>query len=248
MNLESVYEENKIQFGKLFGATWSLYKTHFISIFVLTFIGILPSLYAFYIDPAILAEPTLASFLFNAVIGGSLGLISYMSIMNIVDDSVAGRYTGIIMAIRKAVSRLPIAVTTGLLTLIMLLGWFLLLIIPCMIKSVRYSFTIQAVAIRKVAHLEAVRYSVKMVDDYWWTVVIAGFLIGLPGFILSIGAPFILSTLNTSVNIQSVFLGVVVVHILTTSFWYVGETLLFLALEGIKTNSAIITTPSSIEA
>lgn len=234
MNLKPIYEGNEIQFCKLFTATWRLYRTHFIPILVLTVIGGLPSLYTLCFVP-VTPRPTFGSFFANAVIGSILWLLSYMSIMSIVDDGAAGRSTSIVAAFRKAVSRLPVAITTGLLTIIKLFGWWLLLFIPGMIKSVRYSFTLQAVVLRKVAHSEAIRYSMKLVDDYWWTVVIADFFIGLPGFIL--GLPFILKGPDTLANVHGLGWGMAVVQILITGFWHVGNTLLFLVLEQIKTNA-----------
>ena len=236
MNMEPIYKGNVIQFAKLLTATWQLYRTHFIPILVLSVIGSLPSLYIRCFVPGI---PSPIFTFVSAVIGVILGLLSYMSLMYIVDDAAAGRATSIVIALRKALTRIPIVITTGLLSTIRLFGWFLLLFVPGIIKSVRYSFTLQAVALRNVAHSEAIRYSIRMVENFWWTVVFAGFFIGLPGLILSL--PFVLKGPDVLANVHGLAWGMVAVQILTTGFYFVGETLLFLAIERIK----IITTEVS---
>jgi len=236
MNLDPIYKGNDIQFSKLLTATCQLYRTRFVSILVLSIIGALPSLYMRCFVPGI----TSSIFIFvSSVISVILGILSYMSIMYLVDDVAAGRATSIVIVLRKAVARIPIAITTGLLSAIRLIGWFLLLFVPGMIKSVRYSFTTQAVTLRNVAHSEAICYSIRMVEDFWWTVVVAGFLIGLPGFILSL--PFILMRLAAPANIQEPSWGMFAVQILISGFYCVGETLLFLALERIKAINTEIT-------
>ncbi len=235
MNLEPIYKGNEMQFTKLLSATWQLYRTHFVSILILSVIGTLPSIYTLCFVAGI-PNPTVASAV-RGVIGLILGLLSYMAIMYVVNDAAIGSTTGIVTALRKAFVRLPVAITTVLLSIIRLLGWFLLLFIPGIIKSVRYSFSLQAVALRNVAHSEAIRYSIKMVDDFWWTVVFANFIIGLPGLILSI-IPillFIVTGPNMLANIHELSWGMAAAQILITSFYYVGETLLFLSLERIKT-------------
>lgn len=237
MELEPIYAGNKIRFGKLFAATWQVYRTHIIPILALTLIGALPFLYDIYTGRTMSRELTFVSFIFSTACGELLWLLPFMSIINIVDDIVAGRPTNTMTSVKKAVFRLPAAIITKLLSLTMLLGWFLLLIIPGIIKTIRYSLSTQAVTLRKVANLEAIRYSVKLVDDYWWSVVIADFLIGfLPGFVLFI--PFSVKGPGMLFNPQRFFLVVTVVQILSTGFRYVGETLLFLALERIKTGAA----------
>jgi len=242
MNLEPIYTGNEIRFGKLFAATWRLYRNHFVPILALTVIGLLPALFNLFLFPAAPPTPTFGWFFVNFVIGGILSLLSYMSIISIIDDSIAGRPTNIATAFRNAVSRLPAAIVTGLLTFIKLVGWFLLLFIPGIIKSVRYSFTIQAVVLRNVAYSEANRYSTKLVNNYWWTVVIAGIFFGLPGFILSL--PFIMK--NMLGNVHGFSWGMVIVQILTTGFWYGGETLLFLVLERIKSSADVAAAPSDV--
>jgi hypothetical protein len=85
-----------------------------------------------------------------------------------------------------------------------------------------------------------------LVDGYWWTVVLAGILIGLSGIIL--GQPFFLMRGDTLESFHRTFIGLTVVQIFTAGFWSAGETLLFLVLERIKTSAAGFETPTDISS
>ncbi|WP_027938393.1 hypothetical protein [Anaeroarcus burkinensis] len=235
MDLKVIGPSPSLQYMELLKVSWKLLREHFSSITILAAVGALPGIYLIQTMP----ETALESPPFLLILAGALiSMLSYMSIIIFIDDVVADREISLAHIFERASARLPLAITTGLLCLLRLFGWFLLLFIPGVIKSVRYSFSLQAVVLREKAHGEAIDYSINLVRGYWWSVVIAGICISLPQFILSL--PFAASH-PASGSITSLLLGIV--QILTTAFWYVGETVLFLALEQLKQPSATIAAP-----
>ena len=232
MDLKVIGPSPSLQYMELLKVSWKLLREHFSSITILAAVGALPGIYLIQTMP----ETTLESPPFLLILAGALiSMLSYMSIIIFIDDVVADREISLAHIFERASARLPLAITTSLLCLLRLFGWFLLLFIPGIIKSVRYSFSLQAVVLREKAHGEAIDYSINLVRGYWWSVVIAGICISLPQFILSL--PFAASH-PASGSITSLLLGII--QILTTAFWYVGETVLFLALEQLKQPSATI--------
>lgn len=232
MDLKVIGPSPSLQYMELLKVSWKLLREHFSSITILAAVGALPGIYLIQTMP----ETALESPPFLLILAGALiSMLSYMSIIIFIDDVVADREISLAHIFERSSARLPLAITTGLLCLLRLFGWFLLLFIPGIIKSVRYSFSLQAVVLREKAHGEAIDYSINLVRGYWWSVVIAGICISLPQFILSL--PFAASH-PASGSITSLLLGII--QILTTAFWYVGETVLFLALEQLKQPSATI--------
>ena len=235
MDLKVISAAPSLQYMELLKASWKLLRAHFSPIVLLAAAGALPGIYLVQTMP----ETALESPPFLLILAGALiSMLSYMSIIILIDDVVADREVSLMHIFERASARLPLAITTGLLCLLRLCGWFLLLFIPGIIKSVRYSFSLQAVVLREKAHGEAIDYSINLVRGHWWSVVIAGIWISMPQFILSL--PFAASH-PASGSITSFLLGVV--QILTTAFWYVGETVLFLALEELKQPQTILPPP-----
>nr|WP_320146539.1 hypothetical protein [uncultured Anaeromusa sp.] len=223
MNLKVICASPSLQYMELLKISWKLLRTHFSPIILLAALGALPGIYLVQTMP----ETALESPPFLLILAGALiSMLSYMSIMLLIDDIVADRPISLVHIFERASARLPLAITTGLLCLLRLFGWYLLLFIPGVIKSVRYSFSLQAVALREKAHGKAIHYSIDLVRGHWWGVVLASICISLPQFILSL--PFAASH-PASGSVTSLLLAAV--QILTTAFWYVGETVLFLALE-----------------
>ena len=232
MDLKVIGPSPSLQYMELLKVSWKLLREHFSSITILAAVGALPGIYLIQTMP----ETALESPPFLLILAGALiSMLSYMSIIIFIDDVVADREISLAHIFERASARLPLAITTSLLCLLRLFGWFLLLFIPGIIKSVRYSFSLQAVVLREIAHGEAIDYSINLVRGHWWGVVIAGICISLPQFILSL--PFAASH-PASGSITSLLLGII--QILTTAFWYVGETVLFLALEQLKQPPATI--------
>ena len=232
MDLKIICASPSLQYLELLKTSWKLLRAHLSPIVLLASIGALPGIYLVQTMP----ETSLDSPPFLLILASALiSTLAYTSIMILIDDVVADREISLVHIFERASARLPFTITTGLLCLLRLLGWFLLLVIPGIIKSIRYSFSIQAVVLREKAHGEAIHYSIDLVSGHWWSVVIAGIYISLPQFLLSL--PFTASH-SAGGTVTSLLLAVI--QILTTAFWYVGETVLFLALEQLKQPSAPI--------
>ncbi len=83
-----------------------------------------------------------------------------------------------------AILLLPVAVITSLLLAVLNGLLYLLLIIPGIIFSVYWAFTLMAVALSNKKYMEALSYSRSLVNNRWW--MTAAYLL-LMGFIVGVG-------------------------------------------------------------
>ncbi len=239
MLVESIAAGGGISFGALFANTWSIYKKHFFPIIGLTVICILPGFFFGLFNPDPVKEPgeALKELAVFFVIGMIFTTLSFLAVSVYIGAAVAGNPVSFTDAVNKACSRMPAGITTGLLTIVMLLGWFLLLFIPGLIKSVRYSFVMQAVALRGAGNMAAVRCSQRVVEDFWWVTVFASVMLSLPGLIVAVALELIAGPDGDGIVFSLALLSI---SIMETGFWHTGNTLLFLGLERIKNNAAVI--------
>lgn len=115
-----------------------------------------------------------------------VGLLSMMALAFYVKSCIDGGKTSIFGAYSKALGRWPAAIWTDIVMGIFLIVLFLLLIIPGIIYLVYWAFALYAVALSNKSGREALRYSKKIVNKRWWTVLGYNILYAIIGFILSI--------------------------------------------------------------
>lgn len=248
MVVESIAAGGVIRYGALFANTWNTYKKRFFPIFGLTAISFLPGLISFFFDPRPMGNPGyfFLVFVVIAVTNGIFTTTTFLAVAVFTAEEASGEHASFAGAVKKAFARLPAAIMTILLMTIMLIGWFLLLIIPGIIKSVRYSFALHAVALRGVSNLEAVSYSQRVVKGFWWDTVFAGIMLALPGFIVFL--PFMVIAMLSWQDVSIIMMlrpVNILINILVVGFLSTGYTLLFLGLEHIKNCATIIEDPQN---
>lgn len=132
-------------------------------------------------------------------------------------------------ALKYGGSKWGTAVITSLLQAVILMGLFLLLIIPGVIWSVYYTFWIYVVALRRLSGKAALDYSKRLVQGQWWRVlaisiviwildILIGLVISFPLGLLPIN-PFFEMIANTITNlIDSYFIVVTIVFFLNNDY------------------------------
>jgi hypothetical protein len=106
------------------------------------------------------------AFLFQVIVS----LVASMSSKLIVESIVKQKPISLIDAIKLAWSKWGRALTTQLLTSLIILGLSLLLFIPGFIYSIYYIFMLDAVALRDKDGMEALKYSKTLIEGQWWRI------------------------------------------------------------------------------
>jgi hypothetical protein len=106
------------------------------------------------------------AFLFQVIVS----LVASMSSKLIVESIVEQKPMSLTDAIKLAWSKWGRALTTQLLTSLIILGLSLLLFIPGFIYSIYYIFMLDAVALRDKDGMEALKYSKTLIEGQWWRI------------------------------------------------------------------------------
>ena len=105
-----------------------------------------------------------------------ISLLSTMALAFYVKSCIDGEKTSIQKAYSKAFGRWPAAIWTNIVLGIFLIVLFALFIIPGIIYFVYWAFALYAVALSNKSGREALKYSKKIVNKRWWTVLGYGIL------------------------------------------------------------------------
>lgn len=96
------------------------------------------------------------------------GMIATVGTMLIAEKGLMGEAVSWQAALRHGASRWFASFWTNLLAGIMLIGLFLLLIVPGIVFAVYWSFVMAIVALRGMEGMEAIRHSKSLVKGRWW--------------------------------------------------------------------------------
>ena len=134
------------------------------------------------------------------IVEALFGVVATMGLAVIVDQKVHGHSLSWGEALNFAVTRWLPALWTGFVAFWIVMGFFLLFLVPGIVWSIYYYFFVFAVALRGVSGMKALAYSKSLVKGKWWRTF--GYALAI-GFIMSLaqtGAEVILSPLpETSV-------------------------------------------------
>jgi len=121
----------------------------------------------------------------------SLSLV-YIATAHLVEESLWGTEIGLKDAVRRSLRRFWPVIGMTILKAFILCFLFLLLLIPGIIYSGYYQFTIFAVMLRGVSGRKAMSYSKKLVEGQWWLLLLYGLALYVIYYVLVI--PFTIST------------------------------------------------------
>ncbi|MBW2990664.1 hypothetical protein KY348_03080 [Candidatus Woesearchaeota archaeon] len=214
--LKNIYKK-EYNIGEILSDAWTIYSKNFKLILLIILCTYLPLTIISEIislQVPVSADPVLT---FNwGLIGiqiliALLMLIVTLAIAFVVKFRAEGEEIDLSKAITNAFSRWFPVIGTSILMGIFLIGLFILLIVPGIIFSVYWIFTIYIVALNNKSGLEALKHSKAIVKGRWWKVVGYGFVFGLIALavvfpVLAVSAPIILlaTMIGKSVILTSV--------------------------------------------
>ncbi len=172
-----------------------------------------------------------------ALLAGLAGTIAVLATMLIAEKAQQGENVTWEAALRHGLSRWFASFWTNLLAGIMLVGLFLLLIVPGAIFAVYWSFVMAAVGLRSMEGMAAIRYSKSLVKGRWWKtfgyLIVFGLLGALCGGI--VGGLFGMFPVSRVTQIVSNS-----VVSLIAAFFNVVSTIFFLRFEANRTEEAAV--------
>lgn len=121
-----------------------------------------------------------------------VGTLATISVVLIAKSRIDGKSLDFRKALKKAAGRWLPAIGTELLLILLLIGLFLLLIVPGVIFGIFWGFALYAVALREKSGMGALRYSKAMVKGRWPKVFGYFLVFGLLGGAVSLAvlSPF----------------------------------------------------------
>ena len=197
--------------GKILALGWEQYRKHFASILPIFLIVYIPINVGLSFVPVeyLIEEHGLRGFrIYMKLIQLTeflIGVVATMSLARLIEASLMGQPITWKQALRHAVSRWAASIGTGVLAWLIVLGMFLLLIVPGIIWGLYYSLFVYVVALRRLSGKSALDYSKSIVKGQWWRVFGYLFVIELIGACagLAVAAPFFFTPDNRILNITS---------------------------------------------
>lgn len=220
-------------FGELLLRSWDVYQNKFVSILIITLLVYIPINSILYFTEDVMNDMNgLNSYLdIIQILENLVGIIATMGIAVIVESAFNNSDSDWKNAIGRALSRWLGCVGTNLLAGLILLGLFILLVVPAIIWSVYYIFVIQVVVLKGFGGKEALDYSKSLVKGRWWKLfgisalsVIISVVLGLAlGFVDAFSPGFFSIFTSTVLDVFTAFFTVVItVYFLNLD--YKGET------------------------
>jgi saccharopine dehydrogenase-like NADP-dependent oxidoreductase len=143
------------------------------------------------------------------------------------ERTVLGERRHLPSALVAALAATPRYLPVLLLALVILLGLSLLLVVPGVVQGVYYTFAMQVVVLRQGRGKGALNRSKALVRGRWWRVLGINLLLSLPYFL----AALLGDQLPRSLPVAT---AIVLLKAVTSAFWLVGMTVLFLDLDSLR--------------
>lgn len=242
--MEAAIDVPKVKIQKLgviemFGESWKYYSANFVKILLITiciYIPINTIVLLIPVHESLQNDPVRLTQLYARIYQGFetwVGCIATVGIAAIVEGTILGNELTWGGALRKGFSRWGSSVGTSIVSGFILLGLFLLLIVPGIIWSVYYTFGIYVVALRNIGGKPALDYSKKLVVGQWWRVLGMVIIIAIGDIIASavINFPFTFLPVTMILNVISTTISDVVGGLFT-----VMSIVFFLNLDYLKSN------------
>ncbi len=120
------------------------------------------------------------------ILEGLIGIIATMAIAYVIKTKIDGKTVSFGQALKKSLSRWPVAIGTNIMLGIFLLGLTLLLIIPGIIYYVYWIFVLYIVVLHDKSWKSALDCSKAIVKGRWWKVAGYSLVFALFSFIVGI--------------------------------------------------------------
>jgi len=233
-------DTGSIVLGKTLSFSWRIYVDNLVSLLVLSVLANAPTLFlqvyfAFHPPrgPGLSVALSMGLVLALTLLAtGCLSVICALATAVLVEKSVLDQEISLGDALKTGMARFPTGIATVALGGVIILGWSVLLFIPGIIWGYYYVFMNEAVALRGLGGMEALRYSKRLVTGHWWNVFWIMFACSLLAVLLAV-----IPGAVAKVFLGKGLLGGAVQFVLLTfgtAFLHVLRVLLFLALECMK--------------
>jgi hypothetical protein len=194
--------------GQIIALGWEHYRKHFVSILLIFLIVYIPINIGLSFVPHPNENLGLRGFPIYMILYFTkflIGVVATMSLARLIEASLLAQPITWQQALRHAVSRWGACLCTGLLEGLIVLGMFLLLIVPGIIWGLYYTFYVYVVALRGLSGKRALDYSKAIVKGQWWRVFGYLFMIEIIGAIAGIAVvvPFYFTPDNRFLEIVS---------------------------------------------
>ena len=229
----------KLSFGEILSMGWKIYRAKIAIIGAIMLIAGLPTILAQFTILDSIGEGVFSPGYFLLTLVGILtSILGVLAVSYVVDETVNGRGVTIREAFNKAFSRWGSSIWTGILCALIILGLSLLLIIPGIIWSGYYIFSVYVVALKGLAGKEALDYSKGLVVGRWWEVFFVNLGIGLITGVIAFPVAFLPSMLTIGALGQgptSLVLAIITcIYLVIYAFYYVAALVYFLNLDSAK--------------
>lgn len=171
--------------------------------------------------------------LLMTILEGFILLIPTISVILIISNEINGYKFKLSKIFSKSISLWKGAVITNVIEGIITFLLFILLIIPGIVWSVYYIFSMQAVTFENLRGKEALDYSKSLVKGQWWKV----FLIFLPYAIIYFAIFWFLKTPNAFGEVNTLSIIVIPIRELVNVFLVVVTSILYINIQHTNTQT-----------
>lgn len=227
----------QVSIGGILSDAWKVFQERFQDIAVAVLVVALPlnAILAFLpkqdMEAGIVDWYVTGSAIAVGLLATLAGMISVLGTMLITEKGLRGEEVKWDAALRYGLSRWFASFWTNLLAGIMLIGLFLLLIVPGIIFAIYWSFVLATVALRGMEGMSALNYSKSLVKGRWWKTFGYGLVFGLLNVVCALIVSGILAFFPE--GRVSVILGSSMVSLVSAFFTVVG-IVFFLRFEATR--------------
>lgn len=236
--------KREYQLGDLLTLAWRLFADNFKAILIVTLIVYVPiELISLIIPAAALSNSTsvwqyvlTANTFIIVALFGLAGILVPLAIAYIIRKNLDGQVVDYQTALRQALSKWLPGIATSVVMGIFLLGLYILLVIPGIIFTIYWAFTLYIVILNNKSGMEALKYSREVVKGRWWKTM--GYLLV---FAIIVGVINWAITMPLGSLSKNAIVGLVasLISDVLLAFTTVATVLLFLNMESVKPTPAI---------
>lgn len=235
--------QKEFSIGKILSESWKMFTENFQLILIITLIVYVPIDIITSIIPAkdffefLGVERSIELyFLISQILGKFIGIIAMMAIAFAIKNKIDGKSINIGGAFKKSLSRWGAAIGTSVILTIFVLGLTLLLVVPGIIFSVYWIFTLYAVILRDRSAKNAMDYSKSIVKGRWWTVVGYSIVFGILASIIIMSSSVLDWFLPKIFIVDEFFINITTdtVRRILQSFFTVVMTIFFINFDSTK--------------
>ena len=233
---QEVYQK-QFSIGEILSESWKRFRENFQLIVIITLIFYVPIniILSFIILSFVPFEESILGFkqysLVVQILGSLIGFVATMAIAYAIKSKIDGKSISVGEALKKSFSRLGAAIGTSVIEVVFLIGLAFLLVVPAIIYSVYWIFSIFEVVLNNRWGKDALDHSKQIVKGRWWLVMGYSIVFGLLGLVVATVGSILLLALPEN------FLTDIVTNTLfdiLLSFFVVVMTILFINFDSTK--------------